>query len=78
MMIYDLIFHWFPYLFVSSLLLDRAREIADTIGGEALSLADLDNFHPEDGMILANTTSIGMQPKINETPISKVFADSLL
>ncbi|XP_024021447.1 bifunctional 3-dehydroquinate dehydratase/shikimate dehydrogenase, chloroplastic [Morus notabilis] len=50
---------------------DRAREIADTIGGEALSLADLDNFHPEDGMILANTTSIGMQPKINETPISK-------
>ncbi|KAG2727260.1 hypothetical protein I3760_01G150100 [Carya illinoinensis] len=50
---------------------DRAREIADTVGGDALSLADLDNFHPEDGMILANTTSIGMQPKVDETPIPK-------
>lgn len=44
------------------------------IGGEALALADLDNYHPEDGMILANTTSIGMQPKVDETPISKVWA----
>ncbi|XP_041000947.1 bifunctional 3-dehydroquinate dehydratase/shikimate dehydrogenase, chloroplastic-like isoform X1 [Juglans microcarpa x Juglans regia] len=50
---------------------DRARELADTIGGDALSLADLDNFHPEDGMILANSTSIGMQPKVDETPIPK-------
>ncbi|KAF3440499.1 hypothetical protein FNV43_RR18783 [Rhamnella rubrinervis] len=50
---------------------DRARELADTIGGDALSLADLDTFHPEGGMILANTTSIGMHPKIEETPISK-------
>ncbi|KAM7463037.1 hypothetical protein LguiA_031158 [Lonicera macranthoides] len=50
---------------------DRARELAHIVGGEALSLAELNNFHPEDGMILANTTSIGMQPKIDETPISK-------
>ncbi|XAR54585.1 3-dehydroquinate dehydratase [Bertholletia excelsa] len=50
---------------------DRARELAETIGGEAVSLADLNSFHPEDGMILANTTSIGMQPKVDETPISK-------
>ncbi|XP_059452287.1 bifunctional 3-dehydroquinate dehydratase/shikimate dehydrogenase, chloroplastic-like isoform X1 [Corylus avellana] len=50
---------------------DRARELADTIGGDALSLADLANFHPEDGMILANTTAIGMQPKVDETPIPK-------
>lgn len=50
---------------------DRAREIADTVGGQALSLSELENFHPEDGMILANTTSIGMQPKVDETPISK-------
>lgn len=50
---------------------DRARELAETIGGDALSLADLENFHPEDGMILANTTSIGMQPKVDETPIPK-------
>ena len=51
---------------------ERAREIADAIGGDALALADLDNFHSEDGMILANTTSIGMVPKVDETPISKV------
>ncbi|AES90395.2 3-dehydroquinate dehydratase/shikimate dehydrogenase [Medicago truncatula] len=50
---------------------DRARELADVIGGDALTLNDLDNYHPEDGMILANTTSIGMQPKVDETPISK-------
>lgn len=50
---------------------DRARELADAIGGDAIALADLDNFHPEDGMILANTTSIGMQPKVDETPVSK-------
>ncbi|KAJ4722264.1 bifunctional 3-dehydroquinate dehydratase/shikimate dehydrogenase, chloroplastic-like [Melia azedarach] len=50
---------------------DRARELAMTIEGDALSLADLENFHPEDDMILANTTSIGMQPKVDETPIVK-------
>ncbi|CAL5213426.1 unnamed protein product [Lathyrus oleraceus] len=50
---------------------DRARELADVIGGDALALSDLDSYHPEDGMILANTTSIGMQPKVDETPISK-------
>ncbi|KAI4317661.1 hypothetical protein L6164_025512 [Bauhinia variegata] len=50
---------------------ERAKEVADVIGGDALALADLDNYHPEDGMILANTTSIGMQPNVNETPISK-------
>lgn len=55
-----------------SFLADRTRELAETIGGDALSLTDLENFHPEDGMVLANTTSIGMQPKIDETPIPKV------
>ncbi|KAM7257698.1 hypothetical protein ACFE04_013439 [Oxalis oulophora] len=50
---------------------ERARELAETVGGESLSLLDLENFHPEEGMILANTTSIGMQPKIDETPVSK-------
>lgn len=58
----------YPFLFSE----DRARDLAETIGGDALSLADLENFHPEDGMVLANTTSIGMQPKIDETPIPKV------
>ena len=53
-------------------LQDRAKELADTVGGDALSLADLNSFHPENGMILANTTSMGMQPKVDETPVSKV------
>ncbi|XP_056842638.1 bifunctional 3-dehydroquinate dehydratase/shikimate dehydrogenase, chloroplastic isoform X2 [Raphanus sativus] len=50
---------------------ERALELAEAIGGRALALKDLDNFHPEDGMVLANTTSMGMQPNVNETPISK-------
>ncbi|KAK8946981.1 hypothetical protein KSP39_PZI007122 [Platanthera zijinensis] len=49
---------------------ERARELANLVGGEAISLTDLENFHPEEGMILANTTSIGMDPNIHETPIS--------
>ncbi|RZC55467.1 hypothetical protein C5167_014322 [Papaver somniferum] len=31
----------------------------------------METFFPEDETILANTTSIGMQPKIEETPIPK-------
>ncbi|KAI3854466.1 hypothetical protein MKW98_025352 [Papaver atlanticum] len=38
---------------------ERAKEKADLVGGDA------------DGMIPANTTSIGMQPKVEETPIPK-------
>ncbi|XP_019181042.1 PREDICTED: bifunctional 3-dehydroquinate dehydratase/shikimate dehydrogenase, chloroplastic-like [Ipomoea nil] len=49
----------------------RAKELADSIGAQALSLAELNSFHPEKGMILANTTSIGMQPKVDETPVAK-------
>jgi len=59
-------------LFVLFIYVDRARELADAIGGDALTLSDLDSYHPGDGMILANTTSIGMQPRVDETPISKV------
>ncbi|XP_072997001.1 bifunctional 3-dehydroquinate dehydratase/shikimate dehydrogenase, chloroplastic isoform X1 [Typha latifolia] len=50
---------------------ERAKELANLIGGHALTLAELENFHPEEGMILANTTSIGMQPRVNDTPLSK-------
>ncbi|KAG9151081.1 hypothetical protein Leryth_002654 [Lithospermum erythrorhizon] len=50
---------------------ERAKELADAVGAQALSLADLEGFHPETGMILANTTSIGMHPKVDETPVSK-------
>lgn len=61
------------FLTFSRLVLqERAKELADTVGGDAITLADLNNFHPENNMILANTTSIGMQPKVEETPIAKV------
>ncbi|KAL6842149.1 hypothetical protein ACP4OV_028128 [Aristida adscensionis] len=49
----------------------RAQELANLIGGPALTLEDLENYHPEEGMILANTTAIGMHPNVNETPLSK-------
>jgi len=67
---------WFSFLILYVCLLERAKVLADIIGGDAITLADLENFHPEDGMILANTTSIGMQPKVNETPVSKVSLPS--
>lgn len=60
------------FLFLAVCFEERAVELAEAIGGKALSLTDLDNFHPEDGMVLANTTSMGMQPNVDETPISKV------
>ncbi|XP_010546914.1 PREDICTED: bifunctional 3-dehydroquinate dehydratase/shikimate dehydrogenase, chloroplastic [Tarenaya hassleriana] len=50
---------------------ERARGLADAVGGVALSLVELEDFHPEDGMVLANSTSIGMQPNVDETPIPK-------
>ncbi|XP_057960848.1 bifunctional 3-dehydroquinate dehydratase/shikimate dehydrogenase, chloroplastic-like [Malania oleifera] len=50
---------------------EKAKELASKVGGKAITLAELDNFYPEDGMILANTTSVGMKPKTDATPISK-------
>lgn len=37
---------------------------------QSVSLADLENFHSEDGMILANATPIGMQPKLKLMKLS--------
>ncbi|XP_015163820.1 bifunctional 3-dehydroquinate dehydratase/shikimate dehydrogenase, chloroplastic-like [Solanum tuberosum] len=56
---------------IANHIYERAREIGDVVGAKALSLHDLSDFHPENDMILANTTSIGMQPKVDDTPISK-------
>ncbi|KAK9137019.1 hypothetical protein Sjap_007613 [Stephania japonica] len=50
---------------------NRARKLADSVGGEAITFAELENYHPEDGMILANATSVGMHPNVDETPIPK-------
>nr|WGS95728.1 bifunctional 3-dehydroquinate dehydratase /shikimate dehydrogenase [Crinum x powellii] len=48
---------------------DRAKELAELVGGQALTLAELENFRGEEGAILANTTSIGMHPNIHDTPV---------
>lgn len=50
---------------------ERAKVLASLVGGEAIPLEKLDSFCPENGMILANTTSVGMHPNVNDTPISK-------
>ncbi|XP_010240938.1 PREDICTED: bifunctional 3-dehydroquinate dehydratase/shikimate dehydrogenase, chloroplastic isoform X2 [Nelumbo nucifera] len=50
---------------------ERAKQLANVIGGEAIPLDELGDFHPENKMILANATPIGMQPKVDETPIPK-------
>ncbi|XLR44044.1 hypothetical protein S83_028704, partial [Arachis hypogaea] len=49
----------------------KAKELAEKVGGEAIVLSDLEKFHPEEGMVLANTTSIGMKPNIDHTPLPK-------
>ena len=54
----------------------RAQELANIIGGTALTLSELENYHPKEGMILANATSVGMHPNVDEIPLSKVL-DSL-
>ncbi|RVX18978.1 Bifunctional 3-dehydroquinate dehydratase/shikimate dehydrogenase, chloroplastic [Vitis vinifera] len=56
---------------VANRTFERAKDLADKVGGQALTLAEIENFHPEEGMILANTTSVGMKPKINDTPIPR-------
>ncbi|KAK8498389.1 hypothetical protein V6N13_082685 [Hibiscus sabdariffa] len=50
----------------------KAKEVASKVQGQALTLAELNDFYPEEGMILANMTSVGMEPRIEETPVSKV------
>ncbi|GMP40547.1 hypothetical protein CsSME_00010957 [Camellia sinensis var. sinensis] len=56
---------------VANRTFERAKELAEKVGGKALTLEEVNDFHPEEGMILANTTSVGMKPNIDLTPISK-------
>lgn len=60
-------------MFLFSLLSAKAKELADSVGGKAITLSELENFHPEEGMILANATSVGMEPKIDESLVPKVW-----
>uniref|UniRef100_A0ACD5VF43 Uncharacterized protein n=2 Tax=Avena sativa TaxID=4498 RepID=A0ACD5VF43_AVESA len=50
---------------------EKAVTLANALGGQALRLADLENFGPEEGMILANATSLGMYPNVDGTPVPK-------
>ena len=52
---------------------ERGKALADAVDGEALPLEELNSFKPVmTGMVLANTTSVGMHPNVEDTPISKV------
>ncbi|XP_027367994.1 bifunctional 3-dehydroquinate dehydratase/shikimate dehydrogenase, chloroplastic-like [Abrus precatorius] len=50
---------------------ERARALAHAMSGEALPYEYLDTFSPESRMILANASSVGMEPNSNESPIIK-------
>ncbi|KAJ7522528.1 hypothetical protein O6H91_18G015700 [Diphasiastrum complanatum] len=50
---------------------ERAKVLAKSVGAEAIPLEQLDSFQPESGMVLANTTSVGMHPNVQDTPICK-------
>lgn len=62
----------FINFFFISRLPEKAKELAIKVDGQAITLAELEDFHPEEGMILANTTSVGMKPRIDDTPLPKV------
>ena len=47
--------------------IDRARALAEACGGVAVTLEDLANGGVK-GDVLANTTSVGMQPNVDDTP----------
>jgi 3-dehydroquinate dehydratase/shikimate dehydrogenase len=51
---------------------ERAKALAESVGAEAIELEKLSDFRPETGMILANSTSIGMEPEVTKSPVSKV------
>lgn len=50
---------------------ERAKSLAHAVSGEALPYEWLDRFNPESRMILANASSVGMEPNSNESPITK-------
>ncbi|GLU07447.1 hypothetical protein SLE2022_244060 [Rubroshorea leprosula] len=50
---------------------ERAKSLADAVSGEALPYECLEKFCPEKGMILANSSAIGMDPNSHQSPIPK-------
>ncbi|KAJ0435248.1 putative 3-dehydroquinate dehydratase, Shikimate dehydrogenase [Helianthus annuus] len=51
---------------------ERAESLAREVSGEALPIEQLDTYCPQNGMILANCSAIGMEPDVHLTPVSKV------
>jgi 3-dehydroquinate dehydratase/shikimate dehydrogenase len=50
---------------------ERAKALAQAVSGEALPIEYLDTFAPENDMIFANASAVGMEPDIHETPLAK-------
>ncbi|KAL7594424.1 hypothetical protein Lser_V15G28199 [Lactuca serriola] len=50
---------------------ERAESLARAVSGEALPIEQLDAYCPENGMILANCSAIGMELDVHLTPVSK-------
>ncbi|EXC34679.1 Bifunctional 3-dehydroquinate dehydratase/shikimate dehydrogenase [Morus notabilis] len=50
---------------------ERAKALAAAVSGEALPYECLDSYCPEDGMILANASAIGMEPHTDRSPVPK-------
>lgn len=50
---------------------ERAKALAAAVSGEALPYECLDSYCPENGMILANASAIGMEPNTHKTPVPK-------
>ena len=51
--------------------------LADAVSGVALPYECLKRFCPQEGMILANASAIGMEPNTEQTLVSKVFSFTL-
>ncbi|PIA61684.1 hypothetical protein AQUCO_00300901v1 [Aquilegia coerulea] len=58
-------------VFIFNRTYGRAKALALAVSGEALPYEEINNFCPEKGMILANATSVGMQPHSDQTPVAK-------
>jgi len=54
--------------------IEKAEVLTKAFGGQAYSLKELEQVKDTD--IIINTTSIGMQPNVGETPISKDYLSS--
>ncbi|KAL2942282.1 Bifunctional 3-dehydroquinate dehydratase/shikimate dehydrogenase chloroplastic [Bienertia sinuspersici] len=56
---------------ITDSIIEKAVDLANNIGGRVIRMGELDEFAPEEGMILANATPVGMHPNIDEMVISK-------